>query len=84
MKEKYDNRRVIKAIQSANSFMLLIRVSNDELSPALQSAGLERLVDSCYAALLRLIRMPALVAREISISRLNFSHLPRMRSETRD
>jgi hypothetical protein len=37
-----------------------------------------------YAALLKAIRMPAFVARIISISRLNLSHLPRMRSETLD
>lgn len=38
----------------------------------------------CYAAVLRVTRMPALVARVMSISRLNLSHLPLVRSETLD
>ena len=34
-------------------------------------------VNSClYAALLRLMRMPAFVAKAMSISKLNFFHLP--------
>jgi hypothetical protein len=37
-----------------------------------------------HAAVLRLTRIPALVARVISISRLNLSHLPLVRSETLD
>jgi len=37
-----------------------------------------------YAAFLRVTCMPALVARVISISRLNLSHLPLIKSETLD
>ncbi len=37
-----------------------------------------------YAAVLSRTRRPARVAKVMSISRLNFSHLPRTRSETRD
>ena len=40
------------------------------------------LLRDCYAAFQRLIRIPALVARVISISRLNFSHSPLVKSET--
>jgi len=37
-----------------------------------------------YAAFLRVTCMPALVARVISISRLNLSHFPLIKSETLD
>jgi hypothetical protein len=37
-----------------------------------------------YAAVLSVARIPAFVARIISISRLNFSHLPLARSEILD
>jgi len=47
-------------------------------------AGRTRLAAICYAAVLIVTWIPARVARVISISRLDFSHLPLTRSETRD
>lgn len=65
--------------------VLECRHPQDSVALRLEAAnGRRRLAVVRYAAVLMVTRTPARVARVMSISRLNFSHLPLTRSETRD
>jgi hypothetical protein len=59
-------------------------VSTPKISGAVYHILWIVLLSCYYAAFLRVTCIPALVARVISISRLNLSHLPLIKSETLD